>query len=103
MKCAGYYLLHRWGLSELFLLKNNPMQGLRRGMEWLRWEEADKHSWDSRKRQRWAENLWQAQVSRKIQWRRAKQQADRLRKTREAEELREQRRHARWGPSSRAR
>lgn len=65
-------------------------------MEWLRWEESDKQSWDPDKRQKWALHLFQLHHHRRKELNRAHENARRERQRLQAEEHRERRRQARW-------
>ena len=76
------------------------VQMLRSRAEWRRWEESDKRSWDQAKRQRWAEQLWQAQHRRRRESVRLRQRLQQQQARQEMEDEREQRRQQRWGRSS---
>jgi hypothetical protein len=72
----------------------------RTNLEWLRWEESEKFVWNAEKRQRWAQQLWEAQHFRRRERRRILQQAEREQARRQTEEFREKKRRSRWGPRS---
>ena len=72
----------------------------RTNLEWLRWEESEKRGWNAEKRQRWAQQIWEAQHFRRRERRRVLQQAQKEQARRQTEEFREQKRRSRWGPRS---
>lgn len=72
----------------------------RTNLEWLRWEESEKRVWNAGKRQRWAQQLWEAQHFRRRERRRVSELAEREQARRQSEEFREQKRRSRWGPRS---
>jgi len=72
----------------------------RTNLEWLRWEESEKRVWNAEKRQRWAQQLWEAQHFRRRERRRILAQAEREQARRQSEEFRERKRRSRWGPRS---
>jgi hypothetical protein len=72
----------------------------RTNLEWLRWEESEKRVWNAEKRQRWAQQLWEAQHFRRRERRRVLEQAERDQARRQSEEFRERKRRAQWGPRS---
>jgi hypothetical protein len=69
-------------------------------LEWLRWEESEKRVWNAEKRQRWAQQLWEAQHFRRREQKRVLEQAERQQARRQSEEFRERKRRSRWGPRS---
>jgi hypothetical protein len=70
---------------------------VRSDIEWIRWEGNDRENWDHQKRGRWAETLWQAQITRRTEKRRMEEVLRLNEERRRAAESRQQRRQARWG------
>jgi hypothetical protein len=73
---------------------------LRSAAEWRRWEESELTDWKEDRRRRWAQDLWRAQRSRRLDRRRFASRMEVEAKRQRTEDERERRRRERWGHSS---